>query len=41
MVIPFPRDKDFVERGTILEDLGRRCTAPGSRAALVGLGGVG
>jgi hypothetical protein len=40
-VIPFSRDIDFVERGTILDHIHRTCIAPGSRAALVGLGGVG
>ncbi|KUL85456.1 hypothetical protein ZTR_06752 [Talaromyces verruculosus] len=39
--IPFLRDPDFVDRGTILDQLHRRCAAPGSRTALVGLGGVG
>ncbi|KAK4443047.1 kinesin light chain [Podospora aff. communis PSN243] len=39
--IPFSRDPDFVERGDILEQIGRRCTEPASRVALVGLGGVG
>ncbi|KAF1828129.1 hypothetical protein BDW02DRAFT_635370, partial [Decorospora gaudefroyi] len=41
IVIPFARDADFVERGTILEDLHKRCAATDSRTALVGLGGVG
>ncbi|KAH8701324.1 hypothetical protein GQ44DRAFT_753515 [Phaeosphaeriaceae sp. PMI808] len=41
IVIPFARDADFVERGTILDQVHQRCAAPGSRAALVGLGGVG
>ncbi|KAI1524482.1 kinesin [Pyrenophora tritici-repentis] len=41
IVIPFARDDDFVERGTILERVRQRCAATGSRAALVGLGGVG
>ncbi|KAF2675928.1 hypothetical protein K458DRAFT_352596 [Lentithecium fluviatile CBS 122367] len=40
-VIPFPRDADFVERGTILDEIHQRCAIAGSRAALVGLGGVG
>jgi hypothetical protein len=40
-VIPFERDGDFVERGTILEDLQKKCAAPDSWTALVGLGGVG
>jgi hypothetical protein len=40
-VIPFARDPDFVERGTTLDQVDRICAAPGARAALVGLGGVG
>lgn len=39
--IPFGRDPDFVDRGTILEQLHRKCALPASRTALVGLGGVG
>ncbi|KAL6229200.1 hypothetical protein BDW75DRAFT_245948 [Aspergillus navahoensis] len=39
--IPFLRDPDFVDRGTILNQLHHRCAAPGSWTALVGLGGVG
>ncbi|PSN59063.1 TPR domain protein [Corynespora cassiicola Philippines] len=39
--IPFPRDADFIERGTILDEVHRRCAVAGSWAALVGLGGVG
>ncbi|KAH8723891.1 hypothetical protein GQ44DRAFT_773477 [Phaeosphaeriaceae sp. PMI808] len=41
IVIPFARDADFVERGTTLDQVYQRCAAPGSRTALVGLGGVG
>jgi hypothetical protein len=41
IVIPFARDADFVERGTILEQIQQRSAAPGSRTALVGLGGIG
>ncbi|PSN58703.1 hypothetical protein BS50DRAFT_509944, partial [Corynespora cassiicola Philippines] len=40
-VLPFPRDRDFVERGTILDQVHQKCAVPGSWAALVGLGGVG
>ncbi|RYO99196.1 hypothetical protein DL763_001686 [Monosporascus cannonballus] len=39
--IPFRRDDDFVERKTILDRIHRACSAPASRVALVGLGGVG
>ncbi|KAJ8118503.1 hypothetical protein OPT61_g520 [Boeremia exigua] len=41
IVIPFARDGDFVERGTIVDDLQKRCAASDSWTALVGLGGVG
>ncbi|KAF1941182.1 hypothetical protein EJ02DRAFT_348387, partial [Clathrospora elynae] len=41
IVIPFARDNDFVERGTTLDWVGKICAARDSRAALVGLGGVG
>lgn len=39
--IPFRRDSDFVDRGTILNQLHEKCASPASRTALVGLGGVG
>ncbi|KAJ5929743.1 P-loop containing nucleoside triphosphate hydrolase protein [Penicillium verhagenii] len=39
--IPFRRDPDFVESGTLLDQIYEKGTAPGSRIALVGLGGVG
>ncbi|OAL07735.1 TPR-like protein [Phaeosphaeriaceae sp. SRC1lsM3a] len=39
--VPFPRDLDFVGRGTLLDQIRERCTARASRVALVGLGGVG
>ncbi|KAJ5902117.1 P-loop containing nucleoside triphosphate hydrolase protein [Penicillium taxi] len=39
--IPFRRDLDFVNRGTLLDQLEGRGLLPGSRIALVGLGGVG
>jgi hypothetical protein len=41
VVIPFSRDKDFVERGTILDQIYQKCAVAGSRTGLVGLGGVG
>ncbi|PSN62774.1 hypothetical protein BS50DRAFT_612957 [Corynespora cassiicola Philippines] len=40
-VIPFRRDPDFVDRGTLLDQIYEKCRAPASRIALVGLGGVG
>ncbi|CAI9636435.1 unnamed protein product [Alternaria burnsii] len=39
--VPFRRDPDFVDRGTLLDQIRKRCAAPASRVALVGLGGVG
>ncbi|KAI8930569.1 hypothetical protein NX059_012179 [Plenodomus lindquistii] len=39
--LPFPRDADFVDRGTLLDQIRKQCAAPASRVALVGLGGVG
>ncbi|KAF1937442.1 hypothetical protein EJ02DRAFT_302154, partial [Clathrospora elynae] len=41
ILIPFARDADFVKRGTTLEQLDHISATPDSRAALVGLGGVG
>ncbi|KAM3082319.1 hypothetical protein ACMFMG_004763 [Clarireedia jacksonii] len=41
IVIPFSRDTDFVERGTLLDQIYQKCTVSRSRTALVGLGGVG
>ncbi|TRX93480.1 hypothetical protein FHL15_005755 [Xylaria flabelliformis] len=39
--IPFCRDSHFVERKTILDRIKQACSTTSSRAALVGLGGVG
>jgi hypothetical protein len=41
--VPFRRDADFVDCGTLLDQLRKRCAAPASYryVALVGLGGVG
>ncbi|PVH92436.1 TPR-like protein [Periconia macrospinosa] len=39
--IPFRRDPDFVDQETILDQIHHKCGRPGSRTALVGLGGVG
>lgn len=39
--IPFPRDLDFVDRGTLLDQINEKCSTPASWTALVGLGGVG
>ncbi|KAI0184815.1 hypothetical protein EV127DRAFT_504239 [Xylaria flabelliformis] len=39
--IPFCRDSHFIERRTILDRMKQACSTTPSRAALVGLGGVG
>jgi hypothetical protein len=39
--VPFAPDSDFVDRPEILAWIRDRCSRPGARAALVGLGGVG
>jgi hypothetical protein len=41
IMIPFSRDEDFVERQAVLDQMSQHCGKPGSRTALVGLGGVG
>ena len=40
-MIPFDRDADFVERRELFDQVLTKTAAPGSRTALVGLGGVG
>jgi len=39
--VPFAPDHDFVDRPEILAWIRDKCAGPGTRAALVGLGGVG
>jgi hypothetical protein len=39
--VPFYRDRYFVERVALTEQIGDRLSTPSGRAALVGLGGVG
>ncbi|KAJ5808841.1 hypothetical protein N7474_010110 [Penicillium riverlandense] len=39
--VPFTRDPDFVSRSTLLHWIQEKSLVPGSRIALVGLGGVG
>ncbi|KAI0977558.1 hypothetical protein F4678DRAFT_18637 [Xylaria arbuscula] len=39
--VPFARDPNFVHRPDILAWIDEKCDAPGARAALVGLGGIG
>ncbi|GAB7349483.1 hypothetical protein MBLNU459_g0195t1 [Dothideomycetes sp. NU459] len=38
---PFVEDEDFIDRGDVLDQVHTRCSRPGARIALVGLGGVG
>lgn len=35
------RNPDFVNHGALLDRIRKKCAAPASRIALVGLGGVG
>ncbi|KAJ6126484.1 hypothetical protein N7523_002096 [Penicillium sp. IBT 18751x] len=39
--VPFARDPDFVYRRSLLQSIHEKISIPGSRIALVGLGGVG
>ncbi|CAI7622755.1 unnamed protein product [Penicillium pancosmium] len=39
--VPFPHDPDFVSRDALLDQIHEKALIPGSRIALVGLGGVG
>ncbi|KAF1985806.1 TPR-like protein [Aulographum hederae CBS 113979] len=39
--VPFSRDPDFVERESLLGQIDLKLAVPGSRTALIGLGGVG
>lgn len=39
--VPFRRDPDFVERGTLFDQLYEKLSEPAARVALAGLGGVG
>jgi len=41
LVIPFGRDKDFIVRGDVLDQINHHLDSAGSRVALVGLGGIG
>ncbi|KAJ6151774.1 P-loop containing nucleoside triphosphate hydrolase protein [Penicillium chermesinum] len=40
-LVPFRRDPQFVDRGTLLDQVHGKASIPGGRVALVGLGGVG
>ncbi|KAJ5781257.1 hypothetical protein N7457_006417 [Penicillium paradoxum] len=39
--VPFRRDSDFVDRGTLLDEIYEKGNTPSARIALVGLGCVG
>ena len=39
--IPFPQDPDFIDRGSLIDDIQQNLIQPTRRIALVGLGGVG
>ncbi|KAF5240546.1 hypothetical protein FANTH_9517 [Fusarium anthophilum] len=39
--IPLPRDRAFVDRGGIIDQISLQCSEPASRVAIVGLGGIG
>lgn len=39
--VPYPHDPDFVSRDALLDQIYEKALIPGSRIALVGLGGVG
>ncbi|KAJ5166376.1 uncharacterized protein N7482_005157 [Penicillium canariense] len=39
--VPFSHDPDFVSRGALLDQIHEKASIPGSRIALIGLGGVG
>jgi hypothetical protein len=38
--VPFPRDPDFINRGTLIDQIDEKCSALMTRRALVRLGGV-
>lgn len=40
-ILPFDRDPDYVQRGSLLEEIGVKLSRAAARVALVGLGGVG
>jgi hypothetical protein len=39
--VPFKRDPDFVRRDKLVDQIHEKNSVPGSRIALIGLGGVG
>ena len=39
--VPFPRDPDYIHRGSLIDEIHEKLSVPAARVALVGLGGVG
>jgi hypothetical protein len=39
--VPFRQDPDYVQRGSLIEDIVSKLSKPAARVALAGLGGVG
>ena len=39
--LPFDRDPDYIQRGSLLDEITTKLLRPAARVALVGLGGVG
>lgn len=39
--VPFPRDDDYVHRGTLVNELYMKLSVSTARVALIGLGGIG
>ncbi|KAK8115630.1 hypothetical protein PG984_012132, partial [Apiospora sp. TS-2023a] len=39
--VPYSRDPNFIDRPEILAWIGKKCDGPASRAALIGIGGIG
>ncbi|KAJ5732374.1 P-loop containing nucleoside triphosphate hydrolase protein [Penicillium malachiteum] len=39
--VPFHRDPDFIDRGSLLDQIQEKASTQGARIALIGLGGVG
>jgi hypothetical protein len=39
--VPFRHDPDYVQRGSLVEEIDSKLSQPAARVALVGLGGVG
>jgi hypothetical protein len=39
--VPFRRDRDFVDHGSLLDQIDEKYLAPGAHIVITGLGGVG